>query len=84
MNDMTGTATVHGASTPDLTSRYLGLRLRSPIVASASPLTLHVVSDFQGGAVLAWDDEDDHRRQQAVRVVGEQSPGGRRGLVGQI
>ena len=25
--------------TPDLTTTYLGLRLRSPIVASASPLT---------------------------------------------
>ena len=70
MNDMTGTANVHGALTPDLTSRYLGLRLRNPIVASASPLTLHVdgvraLSDAGVGAIVLYSlfEEEVHREQ---------------------
>ncbi len=39
----------HPATAPDLTSTYLGLRLRNPIVASASPLSLRV----EGVAALA-------------------------------
>lgn len=60
----------HGAPDPDLTCGYLGLRLRNPIVASASPLTLHVdgvraLAEAGVGAIVLYSlfEEEVHREQ---------------------
>jgi dihydroorotate dehydrogenase (fumarate) len=58
------------APSPDLTCGYLGLRLRNPIVASASPLTLRVegvraLAEAGVGAVVLYSlfEEEVHREQ---------------------
>jgi dihydroorotate dehydrogenase (fumarate) len=60
----------HVATAPDLTTSYLGLRLRNPVVASASPLTLHVdgvraLADAGVGAIVLYSlfEEEVHREQ---------------------
>jgi dihydroorotate dehydrogenase (fumarate) len=61
---------------PDLTTDYLGLELRSPIVASASPLTGHLASlramDAAGiGAVVLpslFEEQIDHETNELARM----------------
>ena len=60
----------HVATAPGLTSTYLGLPLRNPIVASASPLTLHVdgvraLAEAGVGAIVLYSlfEEQVHREQ---------------------
>jgi dihydroorotate dehydrogenase (fumarate) len=64
------TAARNTATTPDLTSRYLGLSLRNPLVASASPLTLRLegvraLADAGVGAIVLYSlfEEEVHREQ---------------------
>jgi dihydroorotate dehydrogenase (fumarate) len=64
------------AGPPDLTSAYLGLTLRSPVVASASPLTGHLPSlramDVAGvGAVVLpslFEEQIDHETNELARM----------------
>jgi dihydroorotate dehydrogenase (fumarate) len=61
---------------PELTTRYLGLELRAPIVASASPLTGHLASlramDTAGiGAVVLpslFEEQIDHETNELARM----------------
>ena len=63
--------------TPDLSTTYLGLRLRSPIVASASPLTGDIGSLLAleeagvGAAVLPslFEEQIDHESYQVHAVM---------------
>ena len=55
---------------PDLTSHYLGLALRNPFVASASPLSMHLagvraLSGAGFGAIVLYSlfEEEVHREQ---------------------
>ena len=55
---------------PDLTSHYLGLALRNPVVASASPLSMHLagvraLADAGVGAIVLYSlfEEEVHREQ---------------------
>jgi dihydroorotate dehydrogenase (fumarate) len=56
----------------DLTTRYLGLRLRNPLVASASPLSysldgIHRLSDAGVGAIVMFSLFEEQLRQRAVQ-----------------
>ena len=58
----------------DLTTTYLGLRLRNPLVASASPLSstldgIHRLHDAGVGAIMMYSLFEEQLRQRALRRV---------------
>ena len=64
-------------NTADLTTRYLGLSLKSPIVAGASPLTgevdnIRLLEDLGAGAVVLpsiFEEQIEHEERQIERLV---------------
>src|SRR5262249_61213946 len=67
----------------DLATRYLGLELRNPLVASASPLSnsadgVRRLADGGAGAVVMYSLFEEQLRQAAARDAAAAEAGGRK------
>jgi dihydroorotate dehydrogenase (fumarate) len=64
----------------DLSTRYLGIDLRNPLVASASPLSntadgVRRLADAGVGAVVLYSLFEEHRRQEGAQTAAVASAG---------